>query len=86
MLRCNEVTRLVATDDIHRAPIGTRLMFRLHLMMCRHCRRYVRELRALGALARRQAAQLVGSDADDAAAEERIMSAVRKAAGSGERG
>lgn len=44
MLRCKEVTRLHASDEIRSAPLITRLGVSLHLMMCRHCRRYVREL------------------------------------------
>jgi anti-sigma factor RsiW len=53
MLRCHEVTRLYATDEIRGAPLRTRLAVRLHLMMCRHCDRYVRELAAIGDAVRR---------------------------------
>jgi hypothetical protein len=52
MLRCNEVTKLCASEDIQGAPLRTRVAVRLHLMMCRHCRRYVRELARIGAAAR----------------------------------
>lgn len=48
MLRCNEVTRLCASDEIRSAPLTMRLGVRMHLMMCRHCRRYVRELARIG--------------------------------------
>lgn len=48
MLRCREVTRLHASDELERATLATRIGVRLHLMMCRHCRRYVRELRRIG--------------------------------------
>lgn len=48
MLQCSEVARLYASDDVHRAGLRTRLMARVHLMMCRFCRRYVRELAAMG--------------------------------------
>lgn len=53
MLRCHEVTRLYATDEIRSAPLRTRLAARLHLLMCRHCDRYVRELAAIGEAVRR---------------------------------
>ncbi len=53
MLRCHEVTRLHATDEILRAPLGKRLAVRFHLLMCRSCRRYVRELAAIGDAVRR---------------------------------
>jgi hypothetical protein len=48
MQRCKEVTRLYASDDIRSAPWRTRLGVRIHLMLCRHCRRYVRELGRIG--------------------------------------
>lgn len=52
MLRCREVTRLHASDELASAPWRTRLGVRLHLMLCRHCRRYVRELARIGEAAR----------------------------------
>lgn len=48
MLHCNEVTQLCASEDIRRAPLGKRIAVRIHLMMCRSCRRYVSELAAIG--------------------------------------
>ena len=53
MLRCNEVTRLHASDEIHRVSWRKRIAVRLHLLMCRSCQRYVQELAAIGAAARR---------------------------------
>lgn len=55
MLRCREVTEIVGTDHIVGAPWRTRLQVRLHLMICRHCRAYVRSLRQLAQIARRAA-------------------------------
>lgn len=52
MLRCSEVARLCASDDIGGARWKTRTAVRVHLLMCRHCRRYVRELRRIGAAVR----------------------------------
>lgn len=48
MLRCSEVVRLYSTDEVHEAPRLQRVTVRIHLMMCRHCRRYVQELSAIG--------------------------------------
>lgn len=53
MLRCNEVTRLHASEEIQGAPWRTRIAVRLHLLMCRSCRRYVKELAAIGHATRR---------------------------------
>ena len=55
MLRCRDVTELVGTDALPRAPLRDRIGVRLHLLMCRHCRAYVRSLRQLGETARRLA-------------------------------
>lgn len=53
MPSCAEVTRLadaLLADELGR---GQRLRLRVHLFMCVHCARYVRQLRALlGALPR----------------------------------
>ncbi len=48
MLRCREVSRLYASGEIRDAPVRVRLGVWLHLKMCRHCRRYVRELARIG--------------------------------------
>jgi hypothetical protein len=52
MLRCREVSRVVASDDITRIGAVRRLELRLHLLMCRHCRNYVRQIRLMGSVAR----------------------------------
>lgn len=52
MLRCRDVTEIVGTDAIHSASWRTRLQVRAHLLMCRHCRAYVRGLRRVAELAR----------------------------------
>ena len=48
MLRCKEVTHLLASDGLDDAPWTKRLAVRFHLMMCRHCHRYAAQLRAIG--------------------------------------
>jgi anti-sigma factor RsiW len=46
MLSCREVTDK-ASDYLDDAlPPGQRMALRMHLVMCRHCRRYLRQLRA----------------------------------------
>lgn len=51
MLTCREVTRLVASDEYLELRWGRRLAVRLHLVMCRYCRRYAKQLRAIRAAA-----------------------------------
>ena len=53
MMSCREVTGLVASDELAEARWARRLVVRLHLLMCLHCRRYVRQLHAIGACARK---------------------------------
>lgn len=46
MLNCQQVTER-ASDYLDEAlPFSGRLQMRLHLMLCHHCRRYLRQLRA----------------------------------------
>jgi hypothetical protein len=52
MLRCKQVTAMVARDDLADAGPWLRLKIRLHLMMCRHCARYAAQIRVIGAKAR----------------------------------
>jgi hypothetical protein len=48
MLRCKEVTTMVASGDFEEAGLWLRMKIRLHLMMCRHCTRYAAQMRAIG--------------------------------------
>ena len=52
MLRCKQVSTMMARDDLAEAGPWLRLKVRLHLMMCRHCTRYAEQLRAIGVKAR----------------------------------
>jgi len=83
MLKCHEVSRLAASEEIARVGFMRRLEYRLHLLMCRHCRSYVRQVGLIGAAARR----LMGTAAEDAEAVESleawVMEAVRESGDSG---
>ena len=52
MRNCKSIARLHGTDEISEASLATRIGVRLHLIMCRNCRRYASQLRALGRAAR----------------------------------
>ncbi len=52
MPNCKEVVRLIASDELADAVWSDRALVRLHLLMCRHCKRYAAQLRAIGAAAR----------------------------------
>ncbi len=51
MMSCQETTRAIASE-LADAGWRQRLSVRLHLLMCRHCRRYAAQLSAIGAAAR----------------------------------
>jgi hypothetical protein len=52
VLPCKEVASAIASDGFAERSWRQRLGLRLHLMMCRHCREYARQIRALGVLSR----------------------------------
>ncbi len=53
VLRCNEIARLVSEALDRALPFGQRLSVGLHLLMCRPCARFRRQVRFLCAAAHR---------------------------------
>ena len=53
MLRCKDLVRLAASDELAEAPWKRRLGVRLHVLICRHCRRYLAQLGELRTVSRR---------------------------------
>ncbi len=72
MLSCKEVARLIASDELADAVWSDRALVRLHLLMCRHCRGYAAQLRAIGAAARDRS----DSDVADRASFEKLQSSI----------
>jgi hypothetical protein len=64
MLRCRDVSTLISTDTLASAPWTRRLAVRLHLAMCRHCRRFARQIELL-----RRSARTMGREFDAEAPE-----------------
>jgi hypothetical protein len=52
MMTCKEVSTLVSMEQLDQAPRARRMAVQLHLMMCRHCRAFRRQLRRIGDVAR----------------------------------
>lgn len=52
MLKCKEVSHIISED----LPLGLwgRMMLKMHLLMCVHCRRYAAQIRSLGRGARHE--------------------------------
>ena len=72
MLNCKEVVRLIASDELADAVWLDRALVGLHLMMCRHCKGYAAQLRAIGAAARDR----LGSYVADRASFEKLQSSI----------
>ncbi len=60
MLNCRETSRLVSETLDHDLPLRDRISMRLHLMMCKFCRRYFSQIRFM-----RDAIKLAGDDLND---------------------
>lgn len=52
MLNCKEVTTAIASESFSTLAWHKRLSPRMHLVMCRHCRRYAAQLRSIAKGAR----------------------------------
>jgi hypothetical protein len=59
VLNCKEVSRIVASDELASLGVMKRLRTRMHLLICRECRRYAEQLRIIGAAARGKMRSLV---------------------------
>jgi len=44
MLSCKDVTKLLSESMDHSLPLGKRIGVRVHLLMCKFCSRYERQL------------------------------------------
>ena len=68
MLNCKDVTRKIASGEFREVGWRERLSVRFHLLLCRLCRRYAAQLRAIGAATR----ALCGPPAQDPSTLERL--------------
>ena len=72
MLRCVQFVEQLSEVEEGTASLTTRLSFRLHRLTCRHCRRYLRQMRAVRAVMRNALGEPPGG-----AAEEPVRPAAR---------
>ena len=68
MLKCKEVSRTIASDELAAADWRRRLSFKLHLLMCRHCRRYAHQIQSIGDAAK----QIFSDEPTDLESRERL--------------
>jgi hypothetical protein len=52
MFNCKEVSRRVSESMDHRLPLYQRLLIRMHLLMCRYCARFRRQVMFIRELCR----------------------------------
>lgn len=72
MLRCNQAVELMGRDSGDPLPLGRRVALRIHLLMCRHCRAYMRGLKRMRHLVRMRTV------AEDSVEPERVDDLVRR--------
>ena len=72
MLNCKEIAHLIASDELAGAVWSDRAFVRLHLLMCRDCKSYAAQLRAIGAAARDRS----HSDVADRTSFERLQNSI----------
>jgi hypothetical protein len=65
---CSEVVKLISTDEYLAAGPFKKLGIRLHLLMCKHCARYARQLRILAAALRESSAAVPAEQLEQAKA------------------
>jgi polyhydroxyalkanoate synthesis regulator protein len=81
MFSCREISYLVSKSMDERIPVRQRLGVRMHLMMCRFCARYKRQLELLRRIMHHYAEQLQEQAAAELPPEARarIKDALRQA-------
>ena len=86
MLRCREISQLVSESMERDLPLRRRLEVRMHLMMCRMCAGFARQIRLLRRGARENPERL-GPDesAPDAKLSEEARERIKAALGNGDR-
>ena len=72
MLTCKEVSRSIASDELGAVDWKRRLAVKFHLLMCRHCRRYARQIQEIGDAAK----QVFGGDSPDQEARDRLRDSI----------
>ena len=75
MLRCREISKLVSESMERDLPLRQRLQVRMHLMMCRLCSGFARQIRLLRRIAREHPERL---GPDESSSEAKLSSEARQ--------
>ncbi len=57
MLKCRDLTKLIASGEIEDLGFMKRMEINFHLFMCKHCRQYMGQIRSIGQGAKKMAAE-----------------------------
>ncbi len=57
MLKCRDLTKLIASGEIEDLGFMKRMEIQFHLFMCKHCRQYMGQIRLIGKGAKKMAAE-----------------------------
>ena len=84
MMSCRDAAETMTEAVLSPLPLRRRIALKMHLLMCRMCRRAVRQSKAIGEVVRTLAAR-TGTEADDPAglgdlspeAREKMKTAIR---------
>lgn len=69
LISCRNVARLLSSEQVTDLTLGKRAEVRMHLLLCRYCSRFARQIRQLSLAARRDP----GLPDVDSGFEERII-------------
>ena len=72
MLTCQEVCRSIASDELPTAGWRRRLEVKIHLFMCRNCRRYSRQIQSIGTTVR----GIFGESPTESGSRERLRNSI----------
>jgi hypothetical protein len=81
MLSCRDVTQRISGDDGASDGLWTRIQLRMHLLVCRHCRRYERQMRAITRAAHELSRQTAPASESIARLRNRILEGVSREKG-----
>lgn len=79
MFNCRQIARLVSASMDRKLPPSRRIGVRIHLLMCRHCARYSKQLHLMRRLIRSRASDAKYSSITmDEQAKERLRQLINK--------
>jgi len=78
IMSCKQVSREISRSLDTRLPLSRRMGIRIHLMMCRFCRRYNKQLRLIHSFLEQKWKKMLGNEQLSSEARQRILKAIEK--------